>query len=75
VAYKQTSWLSRLIWLIAILLLGNIAMASYVLAQLFRVSTANFASELLTARRADVGWLGPALALTGMAVVIFAVRA
>lgn len=37
VAYKERGWLGRIGWLIAILLLGNIAMASYMLRQLFRV--------------------------------------
>ena len=37
VAYKEVSWVARLAWLIAILLLGNIAMAVYALIQLFRV--------------------------------------
>jgi len=37
VVYKETSWLARSAWLIAILLLGNIAMALYALIQLFRV--------------------------------------
>ena len=37
VAYKETSWLARLAWLLAILVLGNIALAIYVLVQLFRV--------------------------------------
>ncbi len=37
VAYKETSNLARLLWLVAILLLGNIAMAAYMLIQLFRL--------------------------------------
>jgi len=37
VAYKETSVLSRLLWLLAIMLLGNIAMSSYLLWQLFRL--------------------------------------
>lgn len=36
-AYKEVSWLARVLWLIAILLLGNIAMAVYALIQLFKV--------------------------------------
>lgn len=39
VAYKETSWIARALWLIAILLLGNIAMASYMLVQLFKLSS------------------------------------
>lgn len=37
VAYKEPRWLARILWLIAILLLGNIAMALYMLVQLFRL--------------------------------------
>jgi hypothetical protein len=36
-AYKETSALARGLWLLGILLLGNIAMASYMLIQLFRL--------------------------------------
>jgi predicted permease len=37
VAYKEANWLRSLLWLVLILLLGNIAMATYMLIQLFRV--------------------------------------
>ena len=36
-AYKETGWLARVLWLIAILLLGNIAMSGYMLITLFRL--------------------------------------
>lgn len=39
VAYKERTWLSRLGWLVAILLLGNIAIATYMLIHLFKLST------------------------------------
>lgn len=39
VAYKERSWPARLGWLVAILLLGNIAMAIYLLIRLFRLPT------------------------------------
>lgn len=38
VAYKETSNVARIVWLFAILLLGNIAMAVYMIRLLFRVS-------------------------------------
>ena len=51
VAYKEVAWVPRIVWLIAILLLGNIAMAVYMLLQLFRMpSTARFESVLLRTR-------------------------
>ena len=36
-AYKETGWFARIAWLIAILLLGNIAMSTYMLMTLFRL--------------------------------------
>lgn len=39
VAYKERTWLARIGWLLGILLLGNIAMAAYMLIQLIRVPT------------------------------------
>jgi len=51
-AYKEQRWLPRIGWLIAILLLGNMAMSAYVLLQLHRLpANATFAT-LLTARNA-----------------------
>ena len=38
VAYRETSWTARVLWLIAILSLGNMAMAIYVLLQLRRAN-------------------------------------
>jgi hypothetical protein len=37
VAYKERSWVARVIWFVLIMGLGNIAMASYVLIQLFKL--------------------------------------
>ena len=37
VVYKERGWIARIGWLLGILLLGNIAMAIYMLIQLFRV--------------------------------------
>ena len=50
VAYKQRRWLPRIGWLIAILLLGNMAMATYVLLQLRRLPAGEPMATLLTAR-------------------------
>ncbi|MDB6175840.1 MAG: hypothetical protein JWL59_5151 [Chthoniobacteraceae bacterium] len=51
VAYKETSVAVRVLWLLAILLLGNIAMASYLLIQLFRLPAGAGIEELLLRRR------------------------
>ncbi len=50
-AYKETSNVARVAWLIAILLLGNISMAVYMLIQLFRLPTNARIEELLLRRK------------------------
>ena len=50
VAYKERRWVPRIGWLIAILLLGNMAMAVYVLLQLRRLPASEPMATLLTAR-------------------------
>jgi hypothetical protein len=74
VAYKETSWLARLEWLFAILLLGNIAMASYRLAELFRVPRQAPLADLLTVRRSGRGVLGVILALLGVTVTLLGLK-
>ncbi len=49
-AYKEPSNLARVLWLLAILLLGNIAMAIYLLRELFRLP-ANATMEDLLLRK------------------------
>lgn len=50
VAYKERSILARVVWFVLIMALGNIAMAVYVLLQLFRIP-ANGSVEQLLRRR------------------------
>ncbi len=50
VAYKETRWLPRAAWFLAIMALGNMAMASYVLLQLMRLRAGQPASAILAAR-------------------------
>jgi len=70
VCYQQTSWLARAAWFVAIMLLGNIAMSSYCLAELFRTPRDGPLAELLTRRHAGPGLLGPTLAVLGLAVIL-----
>jgi hypothetical protein len=72
VAWKQTSWVARAAWLVAILLLGNIAMALYCLAELFRATPGAPLSALLTTRRDGPSPLGLALAVLGTVIVVAA---
>ena len=52
VAYKETSWLVRGLWLVAILLLGNIAMAAYMLIQIGKLRSGATVQDLLLRRAA-----------------------
>ncbi|HEY0864148.1 MAG TPA: DUF1475 family protein [Lacunisphaera sp.] len=69
VCYKQTSWVARGAWLVAILLLGNIAMAVYCLSELFTLPKEGRPADLLTLRRTGPGSLGIILAILGAVVV------
>ncbi len=50
VFYKESSWTKRITWLLAILLLGNIAMSVYVLNKLFRLPPGATTGDLLAIR-------------------------
>ena len=52
VAYKETSWIARGVWLLLILGLGNMAMAVYVLIQLMRLPADARIEQLLLRRAA-----------------------
>lgn len=47
VFYKEPGWLARTGWLIAILLLGNIAMSAYMLITLFKLPADATVAEVL----------------------------
>ena len=46
-AYKESTWLRRILWLVAILSLGNFAMAGYLLWQVLRLRPFTIESLLL----------------------------
>ena len=50
VAYKESGWTPRIVWLLLILALGNIAIAIYVLLQLRRLPAGAGAEGLLLRR-------------------------
>jgi Protein of unknown function (DUF1475) len=75
VCFKQVSWTARIAWFVAIMALGNIAMSSYWLSELYGVRPDGKVADLLTARRTGPGWLGIALAVAGIAVTVAAALA
>ncbi|MGH8455912.1 MAG: DUF1475 family protein [Stenotrophobium sp.] len=50
VAYKETGWIARIVWLLLIFTLGNMAMGAYVLIQLLRLPAGAGAQDLLLRR-------------------------
>jgi hypothetical protein len=70
VCYKQTSWIARIAWFLAIMLLGNVAMSLYCLDELFRVPCDGRIADVLTVRRPGIGGLGLTLAAAGLAVTL-----
>ena len=50
VAYKEGSWGRSILWFFLIMIFGNIAMATYVLIQLFRVPADASLREVLVRR-------------------------
>jgi hypothetical protein len=50
VVYKERRWVLKLLWFVAIMTFGNMAMASYVLLQLARLRVDQPASAILAAR-------------------------
>ena len=69
VAYKQIAWSARVAWCIAMLLLGNIAMAAYCLNELFHARTVAELPQILTRRHDGKSWLGLALTCLGLVVI------
>ena len=66
--YKEPSWTARLLWFVAIVLLGNMAMAAYALAVLFRVPADAEPSEVLLRGRPVSSWV-PAVLIAAFGLV------
>lgn len=69
VAWKEQSLLARVLWLPAILALGNLAMAAYMLRELFRIPAGAPINPIFTLRNHGSVLLPGAL--TGAAVGVF----
>ncbi len=69
VAWKEQSLLARVLWLPAILALGNLAMAAYMLRELFRIPGGAAISPIFTQR--NPGSLLLPAALTGAAIGVY----
>lgn len=72
VAWKEQSVAARGLWFIATMALGNIAMASYFLRELFRVPADGALDPVFTRRNPGTVLLPGGLALGGLAVYLLA---
>ncbi|MBI2813581.1 MAG: DUF1475 family protein [Opitutae bacterium] len=73
VAWKEQSWVARALWFVGIILLGNIAMAAYMLDELFSVSAKEPARDALDkvfTRRNPGGLLLPGI-LAALSVAVY----
>jgi hypothetical protein len=50
-AYKERTWWAKIVWFVLFMALGNMAVAAYILIQLFKVREKDLAASLLL--RAD----------------------
>ena len=73
--YKEPSWSARGLWLIADLLLGNMAMAAYGLAVSFSVPREAEAAQVLLRGKPLPWWLPVGLGLLFGAIATIAARA
>lgn len=72
VAWKEQSLASRVLWFISIILLGNIAMAAYMLAQLFAVPASGPIDRVFAHRQPGKLALPAVLAALGIAIYLLA---
>lgn len=72
VAWKEQSLAARLLWFVAIILLGNLAMAAYMLAQLFAVPATGSLDEVFARRRPGKVLLPGLLAVVAVGVYLLA---
>jgi hypothetical protein len=66
--YKEPSWVARAVWLLAVVLLGNIAMAAYGLAVTWRLPREAGVTDVLL-RGSPVSRLLPVGLITGLGLV------
>jgi hypothetical protein len=69
VAWKEQSLAARVLWFVAIIALGNIAMAAYMLRELFRVPADGDLNVVFTRR--NPGVLALPGALTAASIVVY----
>jgi len=72
VAWKERGAGARVLWFLAIMLLGNIAMAVYALRELFAVEASDSLTEVISRRNPGYVLLPAVLTVAGAAVYVLA---
>lgn len=71
VAWKEQSWGARVLWFISIMLLGTIAMAIYMIDELFSVSSRSDLTKVVAQRNEGKIFLPGTLAVLSVAIHLF----
>jgi hypothetical protein len=74
VAWKERTLAARLLWFVAIILWGNLAMAPYFLVELFRIQRSDQLGEVFATRRPGKIALPATLTLAGIAVYLLGAK-
>jgi hypothetical protein len=74
VAWKERSLAARILWFVAIILWGNLAMATYVLIELFRIQRSDQLGEVFATRNPGKLTLPATLTLAGVAVYLLGAK-
>ena len=75
VAWKEQSPAARVLWFVAIILWGNLAMALYMLVELFRIRQSSQLGEVFSTRRPGKIGLPASLTLLGAIVYLLGAKA
>jgi hypothetical protein len=67
-AWKERTLAARVLWFIAVMLLGNIAMSTYLLVELFRIRDSSQLAEVITRRNPGKILLPAVLAVAGIGI-------
>lgn len=71
-AWKEQSLVARVLWFIDVMLLGNLAMAIYLLVELFRIKETSQISEVITRRNPGRLLLPSALVVASIGIYLLA---
>ena len=75
VAWKEQTTAARILWFVAIILLGNLAMAAYMLVELFRIQKIDQLGEVFSTRRPGRITLPAVLSALGVIVYLLGASA